>query len=322
MEHRYKFSPYVHFLLTERGKIRPIDAPRIQDRQVEKAYTQDVLLALYLPSMIWNNGASLPGKGFAFSKRMMVKELTAHFRKYGRSGWLILTDAEKYFPSAPHDRIYQRHRDLILDPDLKEFGDSVIRTVPGSKGMPLGVEPSQAEMIALPSPLDNYIKCQLGLKGAGHYMDDYHILVPPDRDPKEVLALIKRKAAECGVTISDRKTQIVPLYRPFRYCKAKYYLSETGHVVTRANKTALPRDRRKLKAFHEKVKQGKMSLEDLWTSVNGMLSYLEDYDEHNHILELRRLFFSLFGFSCEKIDYFRRQAAWNTSRSNASNATA
>ena len=46
-----------------------------------------------------------------------------------------------------------------------------------------------------------------------------------------------------------------PLYRPFRYCKTKYYLTETGHVVTRANKTALPRDRRKIREFHRKVQQ-------------------------------------------------------------------
>ena len=28
---KYKFSPYVHFTLCERGKVRPIDAPRIKD---------------------------------------------------------------------------------------------------------------------------------------------------------------------------------------------------------------------------------------------------------------------------------------------------
>ena len=32
MNGNYKFSPYVHFNLCERGKTRPIDAPRIQDR--------------------------------------------------------------------------------------------------------------------------------------------------------------------------------------------------------------------------------------------------------------------------------------------------
>ena len=47
-------TAYVHFTISERGKTRPIDAPRIQDRQVHKVYTQKVLLPLYLPSMIYN----------------------------------------------------------------------------------------------------------------------------------------------------------------------------------------------------------------------------------------------------------------------------
>ena len=143
MNGSYKFSPYVHFNLCERGKTRPIDAPRIQDRQVEKVYTQKVLLPLYLPSMIYNNGASLPKKGFHFSQKMLTKELCKHFKKYSRKGGIILADGKKFFPSANHDHIYERHERLILDDDLRAFGDAVIRTVQGGVGMPLGVEPSQ-----------------------------------------------------------------------------------------------------------------------------------------------------------------------------------
>lgn len=61
LEQKWKPAGYVHFLLSERGKTRPIDAPRIQDRQIHKTFTRKVLLPLYRPSMIWNNGASLPG---------------------------------------------------------------------------------------------------------------------------------------------------------------------------------------------------------------------------------------------------------------------
>ena len=50
---------------------------------------------------------------------------------------------------------------------------TVVASVPGGVGMPLGVEPSQQEMVALPSSLDNWLKCQKSIHGAGHYMDDY-----------------------------------------------------------------------------------------------------------------------------------------------------
>ena len=306
MNGSYKFSPYVHFNLCERGKTRPIDAPRIQDRQVEKVYTQKVLLPLYLPSMIYNNGASLPKKGFHFSQKMLTKELCKHFRKYGREGGIILADGKKFFPSANHDHIYERHERLILDDDLRAFGDAVIRTVQGGVGMPLGVEPSQAEMVAYASEMDNYLAAQCQLIG-GHYMDDFHFLVEPYSDYDGLLKILHRQAAQSKFKLNQDKTRYVPLTKPFRYCKTKYIVTESGHIVRRANKTAVPRDRRKIKALHRKVLAGEMRWEDVWTSVNGMLAYLKGYDEHNNILKLRRIFYAIFGFSCESIENFRRR---------------
>ena len=305
----YKFSPYVHFLLSERGKIRPIDAPRIGDRQVEKVFTQKVLLPLYLPSMIWNNGASLPGKGFHFSRKRLEAELHAHFRKYGRAGGILLTDGKKFFPSASHEKIYERHNRLILDEDLRAFGDGIVQTVKSGVGMPLGVEPSQAEMIAYPSAMDNYMKCQMGMDGYGHYMDDFACLIPPNMDWREVLEAMRKQAAKCGITLGTDKTRYVPLTKPFRYCKAKYTLTEAGKIFVRANKTTERRDRQKITAFHRKLQEREMTYEDLWTSVNGMFAYLSTYDEHKATLRLRRQFFRLFGFSCERIENFRTREA-------------
>lgn len=304
-------TAYVHFTISERGKTRPIDAPRIQDRQVHKVYTQKVLLPLYLPSMIYNNGASLPGKGFEFSKRELREDLRWHFRRYGRNGYIILIDFKQFFPSVSHAEIFRRHETLILNRDIRKVGDDVVNTVRGGKGLPLGVEPSQAEMIAFPSALDNYIKCQLSIQCAGHYMDDYYVIVPPDRDPKEIMRLIVAKAESLKLTISKSKSRIVPLTKPFRYCKAKYTLTETGKVIVNGNRDGVKRARRKIKAFHKKIADGEMSYEDLWTSVNGMLAYFESYNDHKRILRLRRLFYAIFGLSPEKIENFRMRGANN-----------
>lgn len=302
---------YVHFTLSERGKIRPIDAPRIQDRQIHKIFTQKVLLPLYLPSMIYNNGASLPGKGFEFSKRELKNDLRWHFRHYGREGHIILIDFKQFFPSVSHEELFKRHEQLLLNLQLKKIGDDVINTVPGGRGLPLGVEPSQAEMIAFPSALDNYIKCQLGIKCAGHYMDDYYIIVPPDRDPKEIMRLIVAKAMSLKLTVSIEKSRIVPLTKPFKYCKAKFRLTETGKVVMCGNRDSVKRARRKIKTFYSKIQNNEMSYEDLWTSVNGMLAYFAGYDDHRRVLRIRRLFYAIFGFSPERIENFRTRGVPN-----------
>lgn len=307
LDQKWKPGGYVSFMLSERGKTRPIDAPRIQDRQVHKIFTQRVLLPLYQPSMIWNNGASLPGKGFEFSKRELRKDLHYHFRRYGREGNVILLDFRQFFPSVSHEMVFQRHDKFILNDELRKVANDIVNTVPGGKGLPLGVEPSQAEMIAFPSALDNYIKCQLSIKCAGHYMDDYYIIVPPDRDAKEIMRLIVAKAESLRLTISKSKSKIVPLTKPFKYCKAKYTLTETGRVVVNGNRDSVKRARRKIKAFYYKIQNGEMAYEDLWTSVNGMLAYFEGYNDHGRVLRLRQLFYSIFGFSPERIENFRER---------------
>lgn len=63
---QWKPGKYVHFTLRERGKVRPIDAPHINDRQIHKTLCNNVLVPLYGPSMIYANGASQRGEGPPF----------------------------------------------------------------------------------------------------------------------------------------------------------------------------------------------------------------------------------------------------------------
>ena len=150
--------------------------------------------------------------------------LIGHFRKYGKKGGIILADGKKFFPNADHKHIHDRHKRLILNNELRAFGDSVIQTIKAEKGMPLGIEPSQAEMIAYPSEMDNYLAAQCRLSG-GHYMDDFYYLLPPDRDYREVLKILPDKAS---FELNRDKTRYIPLTKIFRYCKIKYVYSILG----------------------------------------------------------------------------------------------
>lgn len=62
LEGKWKPKKCAHFTLHERGKIRPIDAPHIEDRQIHKLENNKVLSPLYAPSMIYDNGASQKGQ--------------------------------------------------------------------------------------------------------------------------------------------------------------------------------------------------------------------------------------------------------------------
>ena len=43
--------------MCERGKVRPIDAPHVSDRQIHKTLCNEALVPLYSPGMIYDNGA-------------------------------------------------------------------------------------------------------------------------------------------------------------------------------------------------------------------------------------------------------------------------
>jgi len=216
----YKPRKMCRFTILERGKRREIEAPHIDDRQIQKTLTKKVLLPLYLPEMIYDNGASLKDKGLIFSQRQLDKAIRKHIKRYGMNGWIIIADFKRFFPNADRDIIRKKHG-VIKDPVIRGIAEAVLSSGSGDKGLPLGVEPSQAEMIALPSPLDNYMTCQMGLRGFGHYMDDYHIFVPPDKSPDDIMEAFIRKAEECGISVSINKTRVIPFGKPFKFCKMK-----------------------------------------------------------------------------------------------------
>lgn len=291
---KWRPKPGAHFILRERGKIRPIDAPHINDRQIHKTLTKEVLEPLYTPSMIYRNGASQQGKGLHFHHKELKKIMREHYRKHGREGYMVLMDLKQFFPSAPHDAIYERHRRLILDPEIRAVADMVVASVPGGVGMPLGVEPSQQEMVALPSSLDNRIKAQLSIHGAAHYMDDYYTILPSKQAAEVTAADVIGHAEAMGLQVNAGKSKVVPFSRPFRFCKAKFQVTDTGAVKIHGCRDGMKRARRKLRLFQVRVASGEMTVEQVAQWLQTPISYYENFNDHGRVLKLRRLFYAIF----------------------------
>lgn len=294
----WKPKHYAHFTICERGKVRPIDAPHITDRQIHKVLSKEVLAPLYEPSMIYDNGASREGKGLHWQYKRIKQQLARHYRKYGRAGGVLLLDLKKFFPNALHSLIYQRHQQFIPNDDLRWLADSVVRNAPVSipgRGMPLGVEPSQQEMVALPSAIDNWIKCGKGIKDAGHYMDDYIIILPDLDDLKKLGHEIVRRFESQGIPVNRKKCKVIPLTKPFRWCKARFTLTESGKIKVNGSRDGVKRARRKLKLFHREWLEGKRTLQEVAQYMECQTAYYRKFNDHGRLLRLRRLCYALFG---------------------------
>lgn len=98
---RHKFKKCSHFTLRERGKVRPIDAPHVTDRQIHKTLCNEVLIPLYSPCMIYDNGASQKKKGLHWAYGRLEEQLHWHFRRYGRQGGVFLLDLKGFFSECP-----------------------------------------------------------------------------------------------------------------------------------------------------------------------------------------------------------------------------
>lgn len=297
LEKKWKPMKCVHFTLRERGKIRPIDAPHIVDRQIHKTLCNEVLVPLYNPSMIYDNGASQKGKGLHWHFRRIKEQLHWHYRRHGRGGAILLLDLKHFFPNAPHQTIYQRHQQLIANPDLRLVADTIIQHSPcptKGRGMPLGVEPSQQEMVSLPSAVDNWLKCQMGIHCAGHYMDDYYVILPDIEQLKKLAYEMCRRFEAQGIRVNKQKCKIIPLTKPFRFCKARFTLTETGRIKVNGCRNGIKRARRKLKMFHREFVAGKRDFKDIEQFMECQSAYYRNFNDHGRLLRLRRLYYAIF----------------------------
>ena len=167
-------------------------------------------------------------------------------------------------------------------------------SVPGGVGMPLGVEPSQQEMVALPSSLDNRIKAQLSIHGATHYMDDYYTILPSKQAAEVTAADVIGHAEAMGLQVNAGKSKVVPFSRPFRFCKAKFQVTNTGAVKIHGCRDGMKRARRKLRLFQARVASGEMTVEQVAQWLQTPISYYENFNDHGRVLKLRRLFYAIF----------------------------
>ncbi len=299
---KYEFKPTTEFVLSERGKTRYITGEQIHDRIVKHALCDEVLNPAIEKYLIYDNGASLKGKGIDFTRKRLLKHLRKFYRGRGSNdGYILLIDFSKYYDNIRHDKlmdifckyIHDEHALWLLqktidrskvdvsymsEMEFTECLDKLFNSLEyqyidkklltGEKFMGkhlnIGDQVAQTAGISYPIRLDNFIKIVKSVKFYGRYMDDSYIIHADRAFLEQLLEEIITVARELGITVNRRKTRICHLSEHWRFLQVQYSLTQTGRVVQKINPKRLTAMRRKMKKI-----AGRLSAKDFTDFYNS-----------------------------------------------------
>lgn len=281
----YEFSPTSEFVLSERGKTRPVVGEQIRDRVAEHSLCDEFLTPAIRPKLIYDNGASLQKKGIDFARRRLLTHLRKYYSTYKTNeGYILIIDFTKYYDNILHDKLLKMFSDIIINDTALWFLHEVIKQSEvdvsymtdeefeccldnlfnsleyfalgkevrtGEKFMKkhlnIGSQPAQSSGILYPTPFDTYVKIVKSEKFYARYMDDSYVIHPSKEHLQELLKDLVDIAKELGITINMKKTRIVPLSSYWRFLQIQYSLTETGRVIRKINPKRVTAMRRKMK---------------------------------------------------------------------------
>ena len=182
-------GPTQEFELHERGRIRPITSIQIRDRIVRHSLCDEVLLPEVKKHIIYDNCASIKGRGISQQRKRFEIYLHKYYQLYGNDGYILFGDFSKFYDNIIHE-IAKRELLKLFDDD--EFIDWLLTLI--FKDFQIDVSYMSDE---------EYETC----------MTDTFNKLEYRNIPKEKLT--GEKWMEKSVNIGDQLSQVVGIYYPY-----------------------------------------------------------------------------------------------------------
>lgn len=284
------------FSLSERGRVRPITSLPTKDRIVRHVLCDEILLPEVRKKIIYDNGASIKGRGISHSRERFEVHLQKYYREYGNEGYILFGDFSKFYDNIIHaiakqellrlfdnDEFIDWLLTLIFDGFridvsymtdeeyetcmVNTFNKLEYRLIPKKKltgekfmdkSVNIGDQLSQVIGIYYPHRIDTYVKYVRSQKYYGRYMDDWYIMNPSKDELLDIMEHIQNIARELGIHINEKKTRIVKISGTYKYLQIKYTLTESGRIIKRINPERVTAMRRKLKKLAIKTENGEI----------------------------------------------------------------
>ena len=312
---------YYRFTIYERGKKREIHSLHYPERVVRRSFCINSLVPVLSHNLIYDNGASLKGKGVSFAVDRCKTHLRRWYCRNGTNGYVIIIDFKGYFDHIIHSKLFDIIDNSFYNDRIKDLAKNFIRSADESKpvyakgvGLFIGPEDSQIFAVAYPNAIDHTIKDKWRIKEYGRYMDDSYILVKDKESAKKILSSLSQLYQIYGIIPNARKTQIVKLSHGFTFLKNRFSITNTGRVIRRADHKSTVRERRKLKKLHGIYNTGKISLTQIcqqYMSWRGFMIRKNAYKTLNNMDALFQSLFMVKPWRCDsgkgKINYGRSE---------------
>lgn len=270
------------FSLIERGKKRDIRSTRINERNGQKCLCDYSLVPALQSTLIYDNGATMKGKGITFAENRLRTMLRRFVAQVGveaalSDAYAYVYDFHGYFDSADHTVLMAIILLLYADAGIIMTVEKLISDF-GDRGLGLGSQISQILALVLASAIDHYLKDRAAVGVYERYMDDGVAVLPTKERAVEIAGHVEKIAGMLGLELNRKKTRIVKLSRGFTFLKIRYEITDSGKIVRHISRDGIRRTRARMKAQRRKLDAGQISLENIEMS---MEAYFANCDRAN-----------------------------------------
>lgn len=294
MNHTWKTKGFTEFQICERGKMRKIQSVHISERVLQRCMCDNYLVPLLSRNLIYDNGASIKGKGTDFAIRRLKKHLIDHYRKYGNEGYVILYDFSNYFGSINHEVLYSITDKLMSDKKIKLLYHQLI-DVFGETGLGLGSQVNQISAVCFANRIDHVFKDELSVHGYGRYMDDGYILCNNLSEVKHYKQRLYEICDELGITINSKKIRICKIKNGFSFLKKRFRLKDSGKLIVKLGRKAVFAVKRRIKKMKCLYDCGKLTFNDVQQAyVCWRMSAIKKYNCYKSVIRMDRYFNRMF----------------------------
>lgn len=284
---------FIEFDLYERGKARHIRAMHVKERVIQRCVCDYSLIPILKRSLVYDNGASLKGKGIHFTLFRLRDMLRKYIRKHGTEGYILLIDFSKYFDNIDHAHVKTILNSVYSDSKLLDLVWKFVESF-GDKSIGIGSQVSQMIAISYPNRIDHRVREYHKIGLSARYMDDTYIISSSKEELETIFEDFKKMCDSLSIKINDSKSRIYPIKR-FTFMKVRFRITSKGRVIMLPCKASFSRMRRKLRSFSKLVSSGIMTLNQVNCSYQSWYGFQNHFNSHGVLRKMDKFYFDLFG---------------------------